>query len=220
MCLRLFSSASAVVVSVFVFACSGTPAPSVGSGGSGGQSSVGGNGSSGGHNNTGGTAGTTGPSPIAGIALFFSDLTSGPKSGGQSDKGAFVTVWGNGFGDARGNSTITIGGGAADNYATWTNTKITFQLGSLAQSGSIVLHIADKGDSNPLPFTVRTGKIYFVASSGNDSNDGSYASPWKTIPKAKIRSRPATLRISVPSRATRCHRQPRMLLHRMVARSV
>ncbi len=182
-----FPSTNSVAVSIFVFACSGTPAPSIGSGG-GGQSSVGGNGSNGGsgtRNDTGGTAGTPGPGPIAGIALFFSDLTSGPNSGGQSDKGAFVTIWGNGFGDAKGDSTVTIGGGTADNYPIWTNTKITLQIGSLAQSGSIVAHIANKGDSNPLPFAVRAGKIYFVTSSGNDSSDGSFASPWMTIPKAK-----------------------------------
>ncbi len=184
---RIDSWTATVGGCVFVLACSGTPAPTVGTGGSGGQSSSGGNSGNGGTagRNTGGTAGTTGPNPITGFALFFSDLTSGPNSGGQSDKGAFVTIWGNGFGDTQGNSTVTIGGGAADNYRIWTNTKITLQLGSLAQSGNIVLHVANRGDSNSLPFTVRAGKIYFVTSSGNDSNDGSFANPWKTIPKAK-----------------------------------
>ena len=184
---RIDSWTATVGGCVFVLACSGTPAPTVGTGGSGGQSSSGGNSGNGGTagRNTGGTAGTTGPNPITGVALFFSDLTSGPNSGGQSDKGAFVTIWGNGFGDTQGNSTVTIGGGAADNYRIWTNTKITLQLGSLAQSGNIVLHVANRGDSNSLPFTVRAGKIYFVTSSGNDSNDGSFANPWKTIPKAK-----------------------------------
>jgi hypothetical protein len=136
---------------------------------------------------SGGTAGSggAGPGPIAGSALFFSDLTSGPNQGGQDNKGAFVTIWGNGFGSARSTSTVTIGGGAADNYPIWTDTKITLQLGAAAASGEIVVHVAGKSDSNSLPFIVRTGNIYFVSASGNDSAAGSFAAPWQTIPKAK-----------------------------------
>jgi IPT/TIG domain len=196
--MAVFAFASAVLP-----ACGGTAPrnPDAGAiGGSGGESSNGGGqissagsggnsgvvtGGAGGSSNTGGTSASTGPAPITGLSLFFSDLTSGPNSGGQSDKGAYVTIFGNGFGDTQGTSTVTIGGGAADNYPIWTNTKITFQLGGSAKTGDIVAHVAGKGDSNALPFTVRTGAIYFVSASGSDSNDGSFANPWKTIPKAK-----------------------------------
>jgi len=126
-----------------------------------------------------------GPSPIAGSRLFFSDLTSGPNSGGQAGKGAFVTVWGNGFGATRGASTVTIGDGGADNYPIWTDTKIAFQLGAAAATGDIVVHVDGKGDSNALPFTVRAGNVYFVTSSGSDQASGAFASPWKTIVHAK-----------------------------------
>ena len=136
--LRTISKSAGVGLGiVLLFGCSGTPSPTVGgTGGTGGQSSEGGSSSNGGSGNTGGTSGN--PSPTVGVALFFSDLTSGPNSGGQDDKGAFVTIWGNGFGDTRGTSAVTIGAGAADNYPIWTNTKITFQLGALAASGGIV----------------------------------------------------------------------------------
>ena len=117
--------------------------------------------------------------------MFFTDLTSGPNQGGQNAAGAFVTVWGNGFGDARGASTVTIGGGAADNYPIWTSTKITFQLGANAKTGDVVVHVSGKADSNALPFVVRTGNIYFVSATGSDSANGSFTAPWKTIPKAK-----------------------------------
>jgi len=139
----------------------------------------------GGSGSLGGMSGSSGPGPIAGSAAFFTDLTSGPNQGGQNGAGAFVTVWGNGFGETRGSSTVTIGGGAADNYPTWTSTKITFQLGANAKTGDVVVHVAGKSDSNALPFTVRTGNIYFVTSTGSDSANGSFATPWKTIPKAK-----------------------------------
>jgi hypothetical protein len=127
-----------------------------------------------------------GPAPIAGSRIFFTDLTSGPNTGGQNGKGAFVTAYGNGFGATRGSSTVTVGGGAVDNYPIWTDTKIAFQLGAAAQSGNVVVTVAGKGASNPLPFTVRSGNIFFVSSTGKDTgNDGSYGAPWATIPKAK-----------------------------------
>lgn len=160
--------------------------------GSGAGGAGGGTGSSSSSSATMGT-GASGPAPIAGLALFYTDLTSGPAGGGQDDKGAFVTVYGNGFGDSRGSATITIGGGEADNYPIWTNTKITFQLGSAAKTGDIVVHVPNKGDSNGLPFTVRTGKIYFVTGSGDDSKDGSFAHPWKTIPQAKNSLQPGDI---------------------------
>lgn len=116
--------------------------------------------------------------------IFFSDLTSGPNTGGQNNKGAFVTVWGRNFGTSRGTSTVTIGGGLADNYPVWTDTKIVFQLGASAATGNIVV-ATSTGSSNGVPFTIRAGNIYFVATGGNDNNNGSYATPWGTIANAK-----------------------------------
>lgn len=130
-------------------------------------------------------AGDSGAAPIAGLRLFYTDLTSGPNTGGQGGKGAFVTLYGNGFGATRGASTVTFGGGAVAGYPAWTATKITVQLGAAAASGSVVVHVAGKGDSNGLPFTVRTGNVYFVSGSGSDANPGTFAQPWATIPKAK-----------------------------------
>src|SRR6266481_62910 len=98
--------------------------------------------------------------------IFFSDLDSGPNTGGQKNHGAWVTIWGKGFGAERGGSTVTIGGGAAAEYPIWSDTKITFQLGSRAKTGPIVVNLKAKNaksGSNGLPFTVRKGKIYFVA---------------------------------------------------------
>jgi hypothetical protein len=170
-----------------------------GSGAAGSGSSSGTTASTTGTGTGGGSASTTtgsggsGPAPIAGLRLFFTDLVSGPNSGGQAGKGAFVTVYGNGFGDAQGASTVTVGGGAADNYPVWTNGRITFQLGAAAQTGDVVVHVSGKGDSNALPFTVRAGNIYFVSASGKDGQDGSYASPWATIVHAKTSLMPGDI---------------------------
>jgi hypothetical protein len=126
-----------------------------------------------------------GPPSTTSPHAFFTDLTSGPATGGQNGKGAFVTVYGNGFGGAQGASSVTIGASAADNYPLWSDTKVTFQLGTTAQTGNVVVHVAGKGASNPLAFTVRVGNIFFVSGSGKDTRDGSYAAPWATIPHAK-----------------------------------
>jgi IPT/TIG domain-containing protein len=117
--------------------------------------------------------------------LFFSDLESGPNTGGENGKGAWVTVWGKGFGSTQGSSTVTVGGHAVAGYPVWTDGKITFQLGSAAATGSIVVNVAGVGATNGLPFTVRSGNIFFVATTGNDANAGTAAAPWKTIVKAK-----------------------------------
>ncbi len=116
--------------------------------------------------------------------IFFSDLESGPKSGGQNNAGAFVTIYGKRFGSARTSSFISVGGGRVSSYPIWTDTKITFQLGAAAATGEIVLTTAS-GTSNALPFIVRPGNIYFVASAGSDRNSGSFSSPWRTLLKAR-----------------------------------
>ncbi len=118
-------------------------------------------------------------------SIFFSDLESGPNTGGQNNNGVWVTIWGRGFGATQGTSTVTVGGGAVNNYPLWSDTKIIFQLGAAAKSGSIIVNVPGVGASNGLGFTVRAGNIFFAATTGNDANTGSFTSPWKTIPKAK-----------------------------------
>lgn len=128
------------------------------------------------------------PLPSNSPSIFFSDLDSGPNTGGQKNRGAWVTIWGKGFGAARGSSTVTVGGGAAADYPIWTDTKITFQLGSRAKTGPIVVNLKVKkvsSASNGLPFTVRRGKIYFVAVNGSDFRKGTFEAPWKSIVHAK-----------------------------------
>jgi hypothetical protein len=117
--------------------------------------------------------------------VFFSDIQSGPNTSGQNGKGVFVTLWGTGFGTTQGTSTVTIGGGAADNCPVWGAgwlwyQKITCQLGASAATGNIVVTVNGTA-SNPTPFTVRAGNIYFVATTGSDGNNGSFTAPWASI---------------------------------------
>lgn len=169
-----------VLAGLVAFSCGGGDDTS---GGPGGTGQDGGTSSSDGGQQ--GSDGGTGTAPIAGLHVFFTDLTSGPNSGGENDNGVYVTIYGNGFGSSQGSSNVTVGGGAAASYPIWTDTKITMQLGAAAKTGDIVVHVPSKGDSNAVPFTVRAGNVFFVTSSGDDGADGSFAHPWKTIPHAK-----------------------------------
>src|SRR5215471_2884578 len=93
------------------------------------------------------------PSP----RIFYSDLESGPNTGGQQDQGAFVTIYGRGFGSARGNSTVSVGGKPVAGYSIWADSKITFQLGAAAETGNIVVTVGGQ-QSNGVPFVVRSGR--------------------------------------------------------------
>lgn len=128
-------------------------------------------------------------------AIFFTDIQSGPKTGGQDNLGAFITIWGEGFGASRGSSKVTIGGTEVAKYVIWgadnavarSLDMIVVQPGPGASSGNIVVTVNGKS-SNALPFTIRSGNIYFVipgAGNASDANAGTYASPWKTIYKPR-----------------------------------
>jgi hypothetical protein len=122
------------------------------------------------------------PAPV----VFFTDITSGPSSGGQSNKGAFLSIYGKNFGATQGSSKVTVGCGAVDNYPFWSDTKITVQLGVAAKTGDVIVDVNGVGISNGVPFTVRTGNILFVSPSGSDTTgDGSFAKPYLNIKKAK-----------------------------------
>ncbi|MBS1824095.1 MAG: hypothetical protein JST93_02125 [Acidobacteria bacterium] len=127
---------------------------------------------------------TSGGLSAAPPRIFFSDLESGPNTGGQNNGGVFVTLHGARFGATPGTSYVSIGAGRATNYPIWSDAKVTFQLGSAATTGEIRI-TTPSGASNAVPFTVRSGKIYFVAVGGSDSNNGSFAKPWRTLLKAR-----------------------------------
>src|SRR6266403_3477082 len=122
-------------------------------------------------------------------ALFFSDIDSGPNSGGESVggvSGAYVTLYGNFFGSSQGTSTVTWNGlnclrvmpptGA---YTGWGMAhlwyqEIVVQLSSTCTpgTGNFVITTAN-GTSSGIPFTVRSsGNIYCISTTGNDSNSG------------------------------------------------
>jgi hypothetical protein len=124
--------------------------------------------------------------------IIASDLQSGPRTGGPNNKGTIVTLYGFAFGATQGTSTISVGGVPAGSYLLWSDTKVSFQIGSSALTGNILLSTT-AGVSNPKPFTVRTGRLLFVSTSGADTNSGGFSSPWHTVTKATASSQPGDI---------------------------
>jgi hypothetical protein len=131
------------------------------------------------------------PAQAAPPVVFFTDLLSGPNTGGEGNSGTIVTLYGKNFGALQG--TVTIGGGAAARYYEWGTTaitetgleKIAVAIGPMARTGAVVV-TASNGTSNAdVLFTVRSGNVFFVSTSGDDTQDGSFAHPWRTITKAR-----------------------------------
>src|SRR6202022_4290008 len=112
------------------------------------------------------------PSPAAPVILF-TDVESGPNTGGQSNQGTILTIYGKRFGAIQGSSTVTVGGGNVASYLGWTSRKISVAIGANAGSGDVVVRTAN-GTSNGTPFTVRSGAIYCVSTSGKDTNPGTF----------------------------------------------
>ena len=77
--------------------------------------------------------------------IFYSDIDSGPSSGGENNGGLYVTIYGNGFGASQNSSYVTIGGGQASSYKIWTNSKISFQLETIHVGKAMLENIVNKG---------------------------------------------------------------------------
>lgn len=140
--------------------------------------------------------------PIPPPQIFFTDLDSGPNTGGEKVggfSGAYVTLYGNFFGASQGNSTVTWNGlkclrvvSPSGTYQGWGSShfwyqEIVVQLGASCTpgSGNFVVTVNGKA-SNGIPFAVRpNGRLFFISAQGNDGNNGSFVSPFADIVHCK-----------------------------------
>jgi hypothetical protein len=118
--------------------------------------------------------------------IFFTDLISGPNSGGESVSGfagAYVTLYGNFFGSSQGTSTVTWNGITPSclRVVSWGTPylwyqKIVVQLGAGCAVGTGNFVVTVNGNvSNGISFTVNSSHIYCVATSGNDNKPGTFS---------------------------------------------
>jgi hypothetical protein len=142
-----------------------------------------------------------GRSPV----LFYTDIESGPATGGENGDGGYVCVYGENFGAERGGARLMIGGVEAAAYKLWLDPGDPYIPGHYAKACGQVRHLAHKGAgnvqivsaqgaSNSLRFTVRDGRIFFSAPQGNDkAGDGSSGRPWRTIARCKAAMAPGDI---------------------------
>jgi|GEM_PF-1730408 len=152
------------------------------------------------------------PAPL----LRFTDLVNGPATGlGDGlGEGAIVTVWAQGIGDSQGASKAyftdaqgvkreaahvyywkradgELPSGPARLWYSHLMQEVAFSIpgASAPGEGQITLEV-DGVESNPLPFTVRSGNIYHVKSTGDNGNSGSFSQPFASARFAMGRGSP------------------------------
>jgi Putative metal-binding motif/IPT/TIG domain len=130
-----------------------------------------------------------------GPVLFYTDIVSGPTTGGKNNNGVFITLTGLRFGSARGSSKVTIGGVDVAAYESWGTTSqarnmetIVIQPGAAVNADGDIVVTVGGVQSNPLPFKVRNGqnaKIYLVDPNASTNGTGAFNSPFNTLQAAR-----------------------------------
>jgi len=170
---------------IILFACIAAILIGCGGGGSGGDGNSGGG-------STGGTYPVPGAAPppsYSGPAILFTDVNSGPVTGGPNGHGIPISLFGKGFGAERGSSTVTIGGVPVSDYLVWGENNahngaldmIVVQPGPGVAGGAIIVTVNGKTSNVEHSFAARTGNIYYLSPNGSDSNDCSAGTPCQTI---------------------------------------
>lgn len=148
------------------------------------------------------------PAAIPDAVLRFTDLISGPATGlgDNLGSGVIVTLWGQGLGESQGQVFFTdslgverpaahiyywkradgqLPSGPANLWESHLMYEVAFSIptGSANGLGSIRIRRPNAGSYslNSLPFTVRSGRILWVAPEGSNSNEGTFVSPKKYI---------------------------------------
>jgi hypothetical protein len=139
------------------------------------------------------------PAPV----VLYTDILSGPNSGGENNRGIYLSIFGKNFGtDGLGTVVkVFIGNIEIDNYRYLGVSRgrsdiqqITVQIGAIGspQIGiALPVKISVGGvDSNiDKTFTVNPGNIYFVNNvngidTSTNSSGGTFSAPFKTVQKA------------------------------------
>lgn len=134
--------------------------------------------------------------------IAYTDIQSGPNTGGENGKGIYLSVFGKNFGSSGLGTTtkVFINDVEVDNYRYLGPSRgrqdiqqITVQIGSLGNptpGAALPVKVAVNGvgSNTDQTFVVNPGNIYFVSLSGNDSTGapGSIASPYRTVQKNTI----------------------------------
>lgn len=125
--------------------------------------------------------------------ILYTDILSGPNTGGEGGSGTYLSIFGMGFGVTRGTSTVTINGVEVATYKQWgTESRvytshgirvITVQPGPGVSSGAIVVTVDGQPSNSDHIFTVAVGDIYFISLTGSNATGviGDSTQPFRTM---------------------------------------
>jgi parallel beta-helix repeat protein len=124
--------------------------------------------------------------------IFFVDADSGPTKGGPGGLGAPISIFGKGFGAARGTSKVMIGEAEAAKYLVWGSGNahnkdldlVVVQPGPIKTGGPIKIIVNGFPSNSDYSFTPQHGNIYYLSPSGSDSKSCSEAAPCATVANA------------------------------------
>src|SRR5713101_5385771 len=130
--------------------------------------------------------------------VLYTDLLSGPNSGGENNNGAYLSIFGKKFGSPSGLGTVTrvfIGGAEVGSYRYLGPCKgrpdiqqLTVQIGALenpvpgvALPVEVRVGKLKSTSFTPQTFMVNPGRILFVSLTGNDATAvaGDIKHPWR-----------------------------------------
>lgn len=144
-------------------------------------------------------------------AIFWTDLDSGPTTGGENNNGIYLTIGGNNFGASQGTSKVRINGTEVAQYITWSNTQIGVQVGAMT-TGAVSVTVAGITATGP-NFTARSGNIYFIGSTADNSNfptcataraTNSFSAPWGMTDVSSSTESTYTLAMRTPTTYYKC----------------
>lgn len=130
--------------------------------------------------------GTTAP------AVLFTDVLTGPTTGGPNNLGVPIAIFGSGFGTTRGASTVTIGDVPVAAYLAWgannalnpTLDMIVVQPGIAVSGGPVVVTVGGLQSNADVSFTANAGRIRYVSATGSDTAPCTEPAPCATITRA------------------------------------
>ncbi len=128
--------------------------------------------------------------------VLYTDITSGPKTGGEGNNGAYLSIFGKNFGSDISRVKVYVGSGEVARYMYLGASKgrpdiqqVSVQLGAAVTSGAIRVTVNGISSNTDHSFTVRSGNIYFVSLTGSDSTGAAnnISRPYRT-PNYVVRS--------------------------------
>lgn len=125
--------------------------------------------------------------------IWYTDIINGPNSGGENNNGCYLTITGTGFGTPNNQlppteTRVYINGVEVADYKYLGQTRgrpdswqLSVQIGPVS-SGAVTVTTPEGTATAPENFTVNTGDIFYVATTGDDeTGDGSYTNPYRSV---------------------------------------